>query len=182
MLTKYKQVEAENTCLKKSNETLQKDLHDLNIQTSKIKTEAVKSEETVAYMFTRTKSLSTLISGFYAHCYGGAEPEQSKTEYVLSFESLHNKLERIFKDYETLAKKSKRFDFSTDTTESDAHRFSLNSQSNTKNRRTTSTNVMAKTNNTFRSKSPAPGFGRLHNRDAYMGGSNRLWNEQNQLN
>ena len=176
-------MENENAFLKKNNESLKKDLFELNIQTSKAKTEANKQEETVAYLFTRTKVLSTLISSFYTHSYGVQEPEHKKQEYVLSYENMHSKLQRIFKDYEILAKKTKRFDFGTETTDSEGNRLSFNSNHNTRDRRSTSTNIAPKTESVFRSKSPAPGYtgGYHYGENNNLGVSNRIWNESHRL-
>jgi len=144
---------------------------------SRVKAEAYKQEETVAYMFTRTKALSSLISGFYTHCYGMKEPEGNKAEYVLSFEAIQGKLERVFKDYEALAKKPKRFEFA-EVSDVESVRSGFNSLTNGKDKRSVSNNIAPKADSVFRSKSPAPTY-KAHVENGFFGG--KVWNEQNRM-
>lgn len=180
---KYKQLENENAYFKKAHEAMKNDIIELSQQTTKVKAESVKQEETVAYMFTRTKTLSALINSFHSHCYGVKEPEQNKAEYVLSFESLHGKLERLFKDYEVLAKKTRRFDFSAIPMDTDVSKPNGNSMDATRDKRSVSNNITPKNDTAFRSKSPAPGYGGSNPYPDKPNGfqSNRVWNEQQRL-
>lgn len=176
-------MEGETNYLKISNDGLKKELMEHMQHTYKTKDESHKQEETVAYMFARTKNLSALISNFYAHFYGSTDPAPSKQENVLSFETIQTKLERIFKDYETLAKKPKRFDFSTDVGGMESAKSGFNSLNNTKDKRSVSNNIAPKAESIFRSKSPAPTYngniGYLEQNNGLYG--NRVWNEQHRL-
>ena len=177
---KNKQLESENAYFNKAHEAMNNNNIELSQQINKAKMETAKQEDTVAHMFTRTKTLSALINGFYSHCYGEKESEQNKGPYVISYENLHKKIERLFKDYETLAKKTRRFDFSAIPIEPDALRHSGNLTDTAKDKRSVSNNIAPKNDVLFRNKSPAPGYGGSNPYPDKQNGtqSNRGWNFQ----
>lgn len=167
--------DSETSFLKSANESLKRELAESMQGTSKARSDAIKQEETVAYLFTRAKTLNGLITSFYNHTYGSKEVEHSKSEYVLSFEAMQQKLERLFKDHENLIKAPKRFDF-VEISDVESVRSGFNSLNNgSKDKRSVSNNATPKVDSVFRSKSPAPNY----KGNGVLG--HKLWNEGHRL-
>lgn len=70
----------------------------LNGELKRYKHELGKSEETVQYLFKRTKVLSTKISEFYMKYVVSQDVNQTQ-DFVLSYESTLAKLDAVFEDY-----------------------------------------------------------------------------------
>lgn len=92
----------DNLALKKPAENYKISPSGLNQEIERLNSEAAKQQETLGYMYKRTKTLSSIISQFYER----HTPDQSHLditqEYVLSFENPIKKLEKIFQHFEEM--------------------------------------------------------------------------------
>jgi len=91
-------VTSENASLKSKIEPLRKELETLTQENRRYRHELSKQEETVSYLFKRTKNLSSTISDFYQTYV--AELDLNMTQdHVLSYDNTLLKLESIFRDF-----------------------------------------------------------------------------------
>ena len=85
----------ENASLRKAAENLRLGPKGADAEVARLNAELAKLNETVGYMFKRTKSLSTTISKFFEeHCTDAAYLNVTQ-EYVLSYESSIVKLDDL---------------------------------------------------------------------------------------
>ena len=91
-------VSSENTALKSKFDPMRKELDALTAENRRFRHELAKQEETVSYLFKRTKNLSSTISDFYQTYV--AELDLNMTQdHVLSYDNTLIKLESIFREF-----------------------------------------------------------------------------------
>lgn len=138
----------------KSCEIFQNELQKLNCRPIKDKPILGDKDETVNFLFKRTREIAELVSSFYARVYGRDSTDTKPGTNVLSYETIQLKLEKIFRDYEWLVQKNKKNKSSLDTRDTDTDRLSTTPVSH-RNRRPLSINLVPPhATQVNRSKSP----------------------------
>lgn len=132
----------ENSCIKNYAEGLKIDLENITQNLSKISCDSSKQNETLTYVFNRSRGLSIIITDFYHHCYGSRPIDSVHNEHSLSFENVELKLKRVFKDYEILAKKTCRYNFNDQYNALDTQRLKFDSINSVKDKRSISSNIV----------------------------------------
>jgi serine/threonine protein kinase len=91
-------LKSENSSLKSKSESNKKDFENSTAENRRIRHELGKQEETVAYLFKRTKNISTSISEFFQN-YVAQQDLNVTQDYILSYDNTVQKLDAIFKDF-----------------------------------------------------------------------------------
>ncbi len=91
-------VTAENSNLKSKLDPTRKELETLVSENRRYRHEIGKQEETISYLFKRTKNLSSTISDFY-QTYVSELDLNTTQDHVLSYDNTLQKLEYIFRDF-----------------------------------------------------------------------------------
>lgn len=148
-----RRIENESFYFKKANETFKKELIDLSTKNVKDRSSVNEQDETLAYLFNRTKKVASLISEFYYRVYGIKDSDCLTGNNTLSCEVMQERLEKILRDYEDVLKGNKGLGHSVDTRDTDTIKFSISSNSQ-RERRPLSINISPHPERIYRSKSP----------------------------